>query len=184
MTQSAVQDLLVFFRSNDFGKFPTSAKTFLKTPIVTETRRVPPGEYWHRGLKEDIIAFVKKYKCTKVIVEFNSDGLPIAKSSGGTFYPISCSFNGYANVALAGLYYGPSKPNNFNDLLSDFVHELRQYEDFGLVVDVIQITIEVGRCVCDTPARADVLNTKHCSGYGAFQARFAGRSGDPLRFSF
>ena len=165
ITQGAVDDLLQFFRRHKFGKFPKCAKTLLKTPVVTETREVAPGVYWHRGLREDIVDFAMRTGCYHIEVSFGIDGLPLAKSSNICFWPICCSFNNSAEVYLAGLYCGLSKPSDPNEYLKDFVEEMNELIENGIECNGKLINVKVHLAICDAPAKAFILNVKGHSGY-------------------
>lgn len=165
ITHEAIGSLLKYFRKHEFGDFPKDPTTLLKTPSVVVTRNVAPGIYWHRGITCDLIKFVKKHKCSVVKVTVSSDGLPIAKSSGGHFYPICCSFNNFKEVYLAGLWYGHMKPDDCDLFLEDFVSEMNSLVETGIDVDGHHASIEMHLGIFDTVAKAMVLNVKGHSGY-------------------
>ncbi|KAJ1519049.1 hypothetical protein ONE63_011292 [Megalurothrips usitatus] len=165
ITQEATGSLLQFFRKHNFGDFPKSPATLLKTPSFTVTREVPPGRYWHRGITKEIIKFVNKNKCINVRVTVSTDGLPLAKSSGGSFWPICCCLNDSVEVFLVGLYYGSSKPLDCNLFLEEFVEEMKFLEENGIDCNGAHVTVGMHVGIFDTPAKAFVLNVNGHAGY-------------------
>lgn len=163
--QTVVNDMLSFFRKFSFGDFPKCAKTLLKTPMRTKLRVVPPGLYWHRGIKSDLIKFANSSGCDTIKVSFSVDGVPVVKSSGADFYPICCSFNGSEEVFLAGVYYGVGKPASSDDFMAEFVEEMNQLvEECISCNNELLVAIVIDKCICDAVAKSWLLNVKAHSG--------------------
>ena len=68
---------------------------------------------------------------------------------------------------MIGLYAGPSKPANFNDLLRPFVLEMIDLINNGFDYQGLIIKISLIMFVCDAPARALIKATKSHTGYCA-----------------
>ncbi|XP_045036587.1 uncharacterized protein LOC123466566 [Daphnia magna] len=105
----------------------------------------------------------------KIKLIVNVDGIPIAKSSGSPFWPILGLIVDILNSKpfLIGIYHGHSKPKNANLFLEDFVNEILQLTESGLVSNGQNLKIELLGFVCDAPARAYISATKSHSGYSS-----------------
>lgn len=98
MEQCLVDALLAFFTllpGYESLDLPKTCQTLLKSPLETPLRVVEPGFYYHFGIASGIMEMLKN-KGTSFIqnhqlsLQFNIDGLPIAKSSGRQLWPILC----------------------------------------------------------------------------------------------
>lgn len=68
--------------------FPSDVRTLLGTPKSTPLKIVPPGEYYHEGLVNELVRVLSKYNIENVNLTLNIDGLPLSKSSGQQLWPI------------------------------------------------------------------------------------------------
>lgn len=150
-------------------ELPREARTLLNTPrgnVSDAFRHVTPGNYFHFGLKKGLLFVSEKLKIRDEVlfIQVNFDGLPIHKSTTKSFWPILCSIYRYPkSIFLVGAYYGSNKPEDPNDYLRDFIHELNDVLCNGLN----GFHIKFRCCSCDTPARHFVLNVKtHGAYYG------------------
>lgn len=73
------------------------SRTLLSTPTVTNTKLIVVGEYYHFGIESGIISKFMQYsafatkvpgKSVSITLQINIDGLPIAKSTTGQFWPV------------------------------------------------------------------------------------------------
>ena len=136
---------------------PSDSRTLFSTPKTVELLEVPPGKYWHFGLKRVLeMLLTNKYleNITEISLNFNIDGLPVSKSSKGQFWPILCSIKGINLPPLVlGIYYGHSKPNNVNEFLKPIVDELVYLTENGVLnANEEKILFNVKNFVCDAPA--------------------------------
>lgn len=123
----AVSQLLGILREQNLN-VPKDARTLLKTPRKTgyDLEIVKPGVYYHFGflssLKILINMLQKNFKTSTLKVSIKIDGLPLAKSSGSSLWPILLNLITYKNVVvIMGIYHGNEKPNNSNEFFSMFV---------------------------------------------------------------
>ncbi|XP_033472879.2 uncharacterized protein LOC117251031 [Epinephelus lanceolatus] len=108
-----------------------------------------------------------------ISLTWNTDGVPIFKSSKFSVWPFYCIINELSfmertkreNMIFAGLWYGDSKPSMVTFLrpLSDTLSKLA---DNGILVQPAELTSEPFVCkvltiagTCDLPAKALVLNS-------------------------
>jgi len=106
--QIALTHLLKILKSYITDDLPIDVRTLLKTPRTTKIKEVIPGEYYHFGLQNGVINFLKQhdsFSLTKTDIEIiiNIDGLPISKSSNGQLWPILGSIFPYNHVYLLKL---------------------------------------------------------------------------------
>lgn len=150
---------------------PLDSRTLLRTMRVVNSREVEPGRYYHFGLAKGL---VKLLNCMDSVPErlslhINFDGLPLTKSTNSQFWPVLCKAveDSGSHVVTVGIYYGPRKADDANEVLRETVEEANllyvnklQYE--GRDIDI---------CICgllaDAPARANASCTvPHNSYYG------------------
>ncbi|KAK7880001.1 hypothetical protein WMY93_033332 [Mugilogobius chulae] len=113
-----------------------------------------------------------------ISITWNTDGVPIFKSSKFSVWPFYCIINELSfmertkreNMIFAGLWHGDSKPSMVTFLrpLSD---TLRKLADNGILVQPAELTSEPFVCkvltiagTCDLPAKALVLNSVQYNG--------------------
>ena len=137
---------------------PRDARTLLKTPRSTEIRVVPPGEYWHRGLRAALVSILGDANIPEINLFVNVDGLPIAESSTSVLWPILCS-DVNLGVFVVGIYHGHEKPHDANVFLEDFVKEAIELTSDGLLHNGRKVHFKIEGFVCDAPAKAFVLGT-------------------------
>ena len=99
----------------------------------------------------------------------NTDGLPVAKSSGSQVWPIQIRFlNDWTSTWLpiiVGVYQGYHKPKIMNEYLNDFVTEAHQLLQTGLIYQNGILKIPIFGYSCDAPANAMMKQIKIHTGY-------------------
>ncbi|ODM86910.1 hypothetical protein Ocin01_19772, partial [Orchesella cincta] len=106
--------------------FVKDPRSLLKTPRVTELVEVAGGHYYHFGVRQHLIATVRS-------------GLQTFCQCHEMLKPIVnlISLKSMSNkVMIAGIFYGPNKPNNAQEFLEKFVEEIVDLEHNKLTVDV------------------------------------------------
>lgn len=130
-----------------------------------------------------------------ITLTWNTDGVPVFKSSTYSIWPIQCMVNELPphlrskNILMTGLWFGKTKPD-MNTFLKPFVEECRELERTGFVHKVEGFTRNVFPLVCsaDSPARAIVKNCKQFNGkYGCDWCEHPGEcvereNGPPTRY--
>lgn len=120
VTHEAISDLLKGLKGNhecfaddsEF-RFPTSARTLLKTEVKLIKKVVKPGYYIHIGLQNQLlkITYLKTIDSFELLI--NIDGLPLFRSSPDQVYPILCTVVSVPElrkkVFPIGIYYGKEK---------------------------------------------------------------------------
>jgi len=109
---------------------------------------------------------------------FNSDGVPVFKSSACSIWPLLCTVNELPphmrreHVLLCALWFGVSKPN-MNEFLKPFVYEVRMLNETGFVwtnpIDHCNTCTRVKALigVCDSVARPALQSSTQYNGeYG------------------
>lgn len=166
-----VNGLLSVLRKNTSAPFPKDARTLMKTPRNTKIYDMPPGKYCHFGLKNAIVCFLEQlhhqnyFNVESLEILVNIDGAPLATSSEKGLWIISCSENILKTVEIVGIYHGEDKPSSSNDLLRMFVDEMIELVQEGFEYQEKLHVIIFHALVCDTPAKAYVLNVKYHTGY-------------------
>lgn len=148
---------------------PTDVRTLMKTPHTQKIIDMCGGSYINFGIKKMLSPILKKhiYKINSediIKLGINIDGLPLSKSSKSQLWPILISivdsdiFTKY--VLLIGVFHGMTKPSSINEYFNPFLVDLSILLDSGLIVDNIKFQFKISHIVCDSPAKAFLLNVK------------------------
>lgn len=97
------------------------------------------------------------------------DGLPLTTNSPSQPWPILGCFtninvNNRQNVFMIGAFYGKSKPGDSNEYLQEFVDELKQITNEGIVYKDKVVKLKMHALICDAPAKAFVLKIRGHNG--------------------
>ncbi|XP_050066104.1 uncharacterized protein LOC126555188 [Aphis gossypii] len=96
------------------------------------------------------------------------DGLPISKNPPSQLWPILGYFSNLElnkfKVFMIGAYYGKPKPEDSNEFLQDFVNELCDLINIGVVSNNTHFKVILKALICDTPAKSYILNVKRHTG--------------------
>lgn len=167
--QNALDNLLVMLR-NDFGgtELPKSGKYLVKTPKEKPLiKKVGDGEYLHFGLKNQLVKLIPVINNFKFEVQINIDGLPIAKSSTKSLWPILGVVRGTKLVFVIGIFHGGSKPTDSNLFIRDFVDEAKDLTENGFDVSNAHYSFNIKELIFDAPAKAFLLKIKGHTGYSS-----------------
>lgn len=169
VTKNSVNSLLMVLKSEGLD-LPKDVRTLMNTPRSHNIINMNPGTYIHFGLKKMlsiILQFNIKYlrNLDEISISFNIDGLPLAHSSKQQFWPILCSI---INVPLLsklvfaiGLYFSTlKKPESIDDFLNLFINEAIELVKDGIIVDKKVLGVCIKQVICDSPAKAFLLNVK------------------------
>lgn len=147
---------------------PLDYRTLLKTPKNTIFKTLSNGEYVHFGLKKNIYNYLMTHEVENELkISFNVDGIPLFKSTKTSLWPIlGLMINSLQNTPFTvGIFCGSGKPHPLKDFLNDFIVELKDLLQNGLVYDNRNYKIEVHSFVCDIPARSYLKCIKGHGGY-------------------
>lgn len=106
IAKTHVNGLLSMLKSSGFAFLPIDSRTLLKTPVNVPIDILSNGKLcipWYCGIGKCLEhALFGIQRNVSITLDFNSDGLPIAKSSNKQFWPILASMRGkyllYSNV--------------------------------------------------------------------------------------
>ena len=145
---------------------PKDARALLKTPTTTIVKQIKGGIYHHFGIHEEIEYMMKlncKLPCTLELM-VGIDGLPISKNPPSQLWPILGYFSNLAlnniKVFIIGCYYSKPKPEDSNEFLEDFVNEINDIVNNGIVVNNTLVKVILKAIICDVPSKSYVLNVK------------------------
>lgn len=178
LSHNAFNELLnVLHTYSDFEGIPKDCRTLLKfdKSLKNKIEILPPGQYYHFGLKQGIIETLKREKCTvqdnmednMLKVSVNIDGLPLTKSSSSQFWPILAFIENFrlSDPFPIGVYHGSAKPDSANEFLNALINEFKELKKTGLDIDSSHFTVEISSILCDAPAKSFVLNVKSHNSY-------------------
>lgn len=154
------------------NELPKDPRTLLKTTISYNIQRKCGGEYYHFGIKQNIINILSAQSEIEptyqtLQLQINIDGLPLLKSSNNQFWPI---LGRLVNIPskepfVIGIFSGTTKPTNLSDYLKDFINEFNELKENGMTYCDEYFKIAISSVICDAPAKAFVKNIKQYSGY-------------------
>lgn len=149
---------------------PADARTLLNSPRELVFKDVPPGKYFHFGLKNAVFKLMSKIESNDrlktIEICVNVDGIPLTKSSGSQFYPILCNLYGYPKeVSVIGIYHGFQKPKEANELLKDFIDEAIVFTNNGFLFNNFTYPFRIKAFICDVPAKCFITYTIGHMGY-------------------
>lgn len=125
------------------------------------------GEFCYLGIAKGLQACVNpELHPDKILkLDFNIDGVKIKKSSSKTMWPILCRVF-YERLPITykpfsvSIFYGNGKYADGNKFFEDFVSELNNLLQSGICIRSVDFRVEIRSFICDTPARAQVKQTK------------------------
>lgn len=152
------------------SNLPKDARTLLRTPRNTELVTLSGGAYYHFGIEKGIQNELQRITVIPASVELliNVDGLPISKSTNSQLWPVLGSLNYTlkdASVFIIGMFHGEKKPSDPTSYLDNTICELKRICLNGIQIKDSVVTVHLKGIICDSPARAFVLNTKSHTGY-------------------
>ncbi|EFN64455.1 hypothetical protein EAG_07646, partial [Camponotus floridanus] len=170
ISHAALSDLLKLLKIR-IPELPTNARSLLNTCRTIINKVIEPGQYYHFGVENCIKNLINDsndfFKNTGIIeLAINIDGLPLAKSSGSQVYPILCRLvKHHSNVDMIGIYHGYEKPKNANCYLSDFVEDISNVINNGIVIDTKHYSVKISHFICDAVAKTYITYTVGHMGY-------------------
>ncbi|XP_047129986.1 uncharacterized protein LOC124805803 isoform X1 [Hydra vulgaris] len=169
LSRNATQDLLRVLRRHDCHlSLPRTRGALVQTPRERVVLRdVPPGKYYHFGLRKGLVNSLKlthEDLALKEIIKvtFNIDGVSISKSCSSQFVSILGKINNIQAVPVfkVGVYHGYSKPDSAALFLQDFVEESYDLCTNGLFYNNKHFIVRINCFVCDLPAKAFILQVR------------------------
>lgn len=168
-----LEALLTILRRRLLPELPKCAKTFLgttKAHYSIQKFNDEGSEFVYFGatnhLKQSINPDLHENDIIQLII--NVDGLQLFRSSSKQFWPILCQVYcetiSYEPFPVA-IYSGSKKPDNLDKFLEDFIVEMNELQQTGLLISDRLFNVSIKAFVCDTPARAFLKKIK---GHGAY----------------
>lgn len=171
VTERAMDELLVWLKQHHFPQLPKTIKTLKSSAKLLDhhVERMATGEFCYFGLKKMLTQILMTHQdnfphrniCR---LQFGIDGVPLAKSSGSSFWPILVKITDFPDVLPIAVYHGisESKPPDVHIFLEEFVQELVMIREEGFQIGDAHFTIEISAFIMDAPAKSYVLDIKVC----------------------
>jgi hypothetical protein len=168
-SEKMVGGLLSVLRTHAcFEHLPKTKKGLIKlyhNKVVTKS--VQPGKYYHFSITQGIVDTLKSTKIkdlenvSTLKLAVGIDGFKLANSSNNSFWGIAGSVSNLPQSSLfsIGIYEGEKKPKCVDDFLGAFVEEMVELANFGIKYKDKWFSVDFDALVCDTPAKAFVLQT-------------------------
>ena len=169
--RDAMNELLKILRRHGHDSLPKDARTLLQTPRQVLAVNKCGGQYIYLGIAKGIMNALSNNpsfcaESTNIELVVNIDGLPLFKSSCIEMWPIQCSFNSLG-VFVVALFCGKSKPESVDEYLKDFIEELINLKETGIIHQGKKFNVNVKCFSCDAPARAFLKCIAGHSGYNS-----------------
>lgn len=166
-TRRSLNLLLEFLREEYDSTLPRDSRTLLETPRNISIHDMDNGQYLEIGLEKMLLKFMENHELSEnnIYIDINVDGVPIAKSSSNSLWPILINVVGSDEVLCVGCFFGSQKPQNVNNYLNRFVVEFLSLHRHGLNFNGILYSIHIRAIIADAPARAFLLNIRTYTGY-------------------
>jgi hypothetical protein len=155
-----------------FPSLPNDYRQLLGTPRKTELLTVKPGKYLHLGIAENICKLFRDSPSNfqqledTLTLDFFVDGVAIFQiSKEKSFWVILSRVVQFDKIFPVGIYNGKSQPSSFNDLLAEFVKEIKVIIVNGLKINNRVYKVEIRNFCLDSPAKASVCHIVHPTGY-------------------
>lgn len=161
-------------------KLSSQIKDILQSPKITLERQMSTNGIIndiHSGMEYEKLIRTGKISKEDVSLLWNSDGIPVFKSSKSQLWPIQCQIieldpkERKNNICIPCIWFGEKKPN-MATLLTPFVNELQELEQNGIKWTDTQNQQHLSKvhaliCSSDSVARPQIRNTKQFNGiYG------------------
>lgn len=172
VSHSAVTDLLHLLHE-DYPCLPLDCRTLLKTPRTLKKFHLNKGEFVHFNLKNSLLQIlsdnVEMFQNLDLLsLCFNIDGLPVFHSVNISFWPILCLIkNSNLQPFVISIYCGGGKPDPLSTFLENFISELKDLLNNGIIFNKTSYFIQIHSFVCDAPARAYLKCIKSHTGYAS-----------------
>ena len=140
----------------------------LGTPRSVFTKAQSGGECIYLGVENGITRIlhrIDKINCLKTLhLVINIDRVPLFKCSNTQLWSFLAAVeNSYPFIV--SVYCGNSKPDNLNEFLEDFIHEIDHIRLNGIILNVKHFNV-IAKCfTCDAPASQFVKGIKSHTGY-------------------
>lgn len=152
---------------------PSDVRTLMNTPLSHEIVEMDNGSYVHFGLEKMLTPILTKYfhkiDLNVLKLGINIDGLPISKCSKNQLWPILLSIincNVLSNFVIPiGIFHGSTKPSSVSEYFHPLLLDVSVLLDSGLCVNGKIFKFEIGHIICDSPAKAFLLNVKGHNAY-------------------
>lgn len=95
ITKTSLNSLLSIMKFSGLSFLPKDGRTLMRTPVNVPISALSKGKLWYNGIRTCLeIVFAEAPRGCLITLDFNFDGLPIAKSSNTQFWPILSSISG------------------------------------------------------------------------------------------
>lgn len=150
----------------DLNYLPKDPRTLLQTPAtiaIGVIQNIAGGEYLHVGFKWTLMKKLKQISANmlpeSIIIDFSTDGAKVNKGSK-QFWPIQYRVLNIEDKRpiIAGIFLGDHKPSNVFEFFEQFVHEVSEVRNNGILIEGRRIFLTIHCFIADAPARAFALN--------------------------
>lgn len=164
-------------------ELPNDYRSLLSTPRVVLTKTCGEGLCYESDVGLELALALYEVRTEHVILDFHIDGVPLTKSSKIQLWPVVCFIRQTKQALLLRVYQGKNKPSR-KEVFGEVIGQLADVLRTGVIFENSRITVAIGNFICDSPARALVLNITYHSGtyachicYTKMEKKFFRRNG-------
>lgn len=154
---------------NSCRALPNSCRTLLSSQRKVNKINMSGGYYVHFGILKCLQrceVLPTNVVDPTIILDFNVDGLEIAKGAKSSMWPIQGLIrNSKSKPFVVGLFYGKHKPVDFDEFLKPFVDDMNKLMATPQFIHGKHFEIKLGRFIFDAPARSSCCGIKAVNGY-------------------
>lgn len=144
-------------------ELPNDYRALLKTSRNIQIFKCGDGECYQSLISAELLFALSDSDISKATFDFHIDGIPLSKSSKLQLWPIVCFIRETGQIIPFRIYQGSTKPSR-SDLFGNVIEQLLDVIKNGIAINSRTISVQIGNFLCDSPARAMVLNITHHSG--------------------
>lgn len=152
-------DLLLIKLKPLFPNIPLSYKTLLNTPSNIQIIKINGDQLWYKSITTNLNSmnlenYLKIHR--KIVIDVNSDGLPLFKSSREHFWPLFgrlVDTNNQPFVISLTLFQSAVVPE-LHQFLQYFVKKVHYFQENGYTYNEQRFEFGINNFICDAPARS------------------------------
>ncbi|KYN03085.1 hypothetical protein ALC62_06074, partial [Cyphomyrmex costatus] len=128
-------------------ELPNDSRSLKKTPRKTRVIVLSNGEYSHVDLRYGIMSKLKYgiQNCDKILVDVFVDGVKVHRNVSEECWPILARCKDFVDSKpfVVGIFHGLGKPKPIKDYLSNFVQEVKELRQEGIILQTRHFDVDI-----------------------------------------
>lgn len=144
-------------------QLPDDFRSLLKTSRKLSIAKCGEGQCFESSIASELMLALSQTNLNQVTLDIHIDGVPLTKSSKVQLWPILCIVRETQEIITLRIFEGKSKPTR-QQLFGNVIEQLLDILKNGIMMENLTIPVVLGNFLCDSPARALILNITYHSG--------------------